>query len=156
MTKASKLDLKKITTQLLKGLEVEAKIELVEEEALTRIKLKTDEPGILIGHHGQTLASIQLLLAMMVYRQSGEWARIVVDVNDYREKREETLQRMALSITQKVKFSGEPQALPPMPPAERRIIHLALADDPEVETVSEGEDENRRVVVSLKKENEES
>lgn len=156
MTKESKPDLKKITTQLLKGLEVEAKVEIVEEEALTRIKLETDEPGILIGYHGQTLASIQLLMAMMVYRQSGEWARIVVDVNDYREKREETLQRMALSITQKVKFSGEPQALPPMPPAERRIIHLALADDPEVETISEGEDEDRRVVVSLKKENEKS
>lgn len=156
MTKENKLDLKKITTQFLKELEVEAKVEIVEEEALTRIKLETDEPGILIGYHGQTLASIQLLMAMMVYRQSGEWARIVVDVNDYREKREETLQRMALSITQKVKFSGEPQALPPMPPAERRIIHLALADDPEVETISEGEDEDRRVVVSLKKENEES
>jgi len=156
VTKESKPDLKKITTQLLKGLEVEAKVEIVEEEALTRIKLETDEPGILIGYHGQTLASIQLLMAMMVYRQSGEWARIVVDVNDYREKREETLQRMALSITQKVKFSGEPQALPPMPPAERRIIHLALADDPEVETISEGEDEDRRVVVSLKKENEKS
>lgn len=156
MTKENKLDLKKITTQFLKELEVEAKVEIVEEETLTRIKLETDEPGILIGYHGQTLASIQLLMAMMVYRQSGEWARIVVDVNDYREKREETLQRMALSITQKVKFSGEPQALPPMPPAERRIIHLALADDPEVETISEGEDEDRRVVVSLKKENEES
>jgi len=156
VTKENKLDLKKITTQFLKELEVEAKVEIVEEEALTRIKLETDEPGILIGYHGQTLASIQLLMAMMVYRQSGEWARIVVDVNDYREKREETLQRMALSITQKVKFSGEPQALPPMPPAERRIIHLALADDPEVETISEGEDEDRRVVVSLKKENEES
>lgn len=143
----------KIIKELLDHLETKAQIKVSQDqEGAVHVYLETEEPGVLIGYHGQTLASIQLLTAMMVYRQQGEWVRVVVDVNDYRERREEALRRIALATAQKAKFSGESQALPPMSSAERRIVHLALADDPEVETVSEGEDWQRRVVVKPKPE----
>ena len=69
---------------------------------------------------------------------------------DYRERRKESLERMALSAAQRIKFSGESQSLPAMSSAERRIVHLALVDDQEVETESEGEGMSRRVVVKPK------
>jgi spoIIIJ-associated protein len=74
---------------------------------------------------------------------------VLVEVNDYRQKRKENLERLAVSMAQKVKFSGRPQILSPMSSFERRIIHLALAEDAQVETVSEGEGKQRRVVVKL-------
>jgi len=138
--------------KLLKHLGVEVKAEISQDkEGVVHVQLETDDPGILIGYHGETLASMQLILAMMIYRQTSEWTRILVNVGDYRERRQESLQRMALSAAQKAKFSGEEYALPSMTPAERRIIHLALADDPEVTTESEGEDYNRRVVIKPKR-----
>lgn len=140
------------TKKLLKHLGVEAKTKVGQDkEGVVHVQLETEEPGILIGYHGETLSSFQLILAMMVYRQTGEWVRILVNVGDYRERRRESLERMALSAAQKVKFSGEEYALPSMTPAERRIIHLTLADDPEITTESEGEGRNRRVVIKLKR-----
>lgn len=140
--------IEKIVKELLDHLAAEARIEVSQDqEGFVHVHLETDEPGVLIGYHGQTLAAIQLLVGMITYRQQGEWVRVVADVNDYRAKRQESLGRIALAVAQKAKFSGEPQALPPMSSAERRIIHLALAEDPEVETVSEGEGRERRVMV---------
>lgn len=141
-----------LTKKLLKNLGVEAKAKFSQDkEGVVHVQLETDDPGVLIGYHGETLASIQLILAMMVYRQTNEWVRVLVNVGDYQERRQESLERMALSAAQKVKFSGEEYALPTMTPAERRIIHLTLADDPEVTTESEGEGRDRRVVVKPKR-----
>jgi len=149
--KAKKL-VESLIGELLAQLKTGAKVTLSEDkEGTVQVQLETEDPGALIGFHGETLASLQLILGMMVYRQTGQWTRVLVNVNDYREKRQESLERMALSAAQKVKFSGEAQALPPMSPAERRIIHLALAGDPEVATESEGEDYHRRVVIKPKK-----
>jgi len=149
---STKIELvKKLAKSLLKQLGIEAKIKISpRDEEIIYVQLETQEPGGLIGYHGETLASFQLILAMMTYRQSGEWTRILVNVNDYRERRQESLERMAFSSAQRVKFSGETQILPPMPPAERRVIHLALADDQEVMTESEGEGQNRRVLIKPK------
>lgn len=142
----------KLAKELIKQLGVKVKMEIAEDkEGMVHVQLETDDPGILIGYHGETLASIQLILAMMVYRKTDEWTRILVNVGDYRERRRESLERMALSAAQKVKFSGEEHVLPSMTPAERRIVHLALADDPEVTTESEGEGRNRRVVIKPKR-----
>lgn len=141
----------KIAKDLLTELKVKTKLEVKkDEEGAILVQLETNEPGVLIGYHGETLAALQLILGMMVYRKQGEWSKVLVNVNDYRERREESLEKMALSAAQKAKFSQEPQSLPPMPPSERRIIHLALSEDEEVETESEGEDHNRRVVVKPK------
>lgn len=151
MTKKTESAIEKITKELLKHLEVEAEVKVAQDkEGLVTVFIKTEEPGILIGYHGQALDAIQLLLSMMAYHQLDEWVRILVEVNDYRQKRKESLERLALSLAQKAKFSGESQVLPPMSSFERRVIHLALTEDPEVETVSEGEGAGRRVVVKLK------
>lgn len=148
MAKKIESTIEKIAQELLEHLEVEAEVKVVQDkEELVTVFIKTEEPGVLIGYHGQTLDAIQLLLLMMAYRQLGEWTRILVEVNDYRQKRKESLERLALSLAQRAKFSGESQVLPPMSSFERRVIHLALAEDPEVETVSEGEEPERRVVV---------
>ncbi len=138
--------------KLIDYLGVQVKAEVKEDkEGVTHVQLETKEPGVLIGYHGETLSSLQLLLGLMNYRQTNKWQRISVNVGDYQERRQESLERMALSAAQKVKFSGEEQALPPMTAAERRLIHLALADDSEVVTESEGEGRDRRVVIKPKR-----
>lgn len=142
--------IRKITNDLFHLLDMKVDFKLTEEESGFNIQVETDEPGILIGYHGQAIQAIQLLLALMGFRKLGEWTRVLVNVGDYREKRQESLTKMAQAIAQKVKFSGTAQSLPPMSSAERRIIHLALAEDTEVETISEGEGRDRHVVVKSK------
>lgn len=141
---------KKVVKELLDHLEVKAKIKVTSDEDVYRIQLETEEPGILIGYHGETLRAFQRIVAMIVYRQTDEWLRIIVDVGDYRQRRQEVLEKMALAAAQKARFSKEAHSLPPMPPAERRIVHMALAKETDVETVSEGEGRDRYVVVRLK------
>ena len=144
-------EVKKITKELLEQLNLSAQVKVkTGEEETTVVQLETDNPGLLIGYHGETLSAFQLILAKIVYRRSGEWQRIVVNVGDYRERRQESLERMALSAAQKVKFSGEKYTFLPMSPAERRIIHLALVDHSDVTTESIGEGRERRVVVKPK------
>ena len=140
----------KITNELFSLLETKVGLEIKKEEDGVAIQLTTDEPGILIGYHGQALQALQLLITMIGFKKNGEWTRVLVNVGDYREKREESLTNIAKSLAQKVKFSGASQSLPPMSSAERRIIHLALAEEQEVETVSEGEGRDRHVVIKPK------
>jgi len=143
----------KITQELFALLGTKVGLEIKEEEGAILIQLTTDEPGILIGYHGQALQALQLLIGLIGFKKNGEWIRTLVNVGDYREKREESLTNMAKSLAQKVKFSGTSQSLPPMSSADRRIIHLALADDQELETVSEGEGRDRHVVIKPKEVN---
>lgn len=143
--------IEKITHEFFKHLGVEAKTEISEDEQGTvHVNLESSDPGILIGYHGETLSSFQLILSMIVYRKLGEWTRILVDVGDYRQRREEQLKTLALNAAKRVKFSGESYAMSYLTPAERRLVHLILADHPEVVTESEGEGRNRRVIVKPK------
>lgn len=142
--------IKKVIKKLLGHLEVKAKIEITLEEDIYQIQLETDDPGILIGYHGESLGAFQRIVAMIIYRQTGEWLRMVVNVGDYRQRRQEILEKIALVAAQKARFSKKTQSLSPMPSAERRIIHLTLSEEPDLETVSEGEGRNRYVVVRPK------
>ena len=142
---------KEITEKLLKHLGIEAKVELVEgQEGEIQVNLDSPDQGVLIGYHGRALASFQWVLAMIAYRHLGEWTRILVDVGDYRQRRQEQLEAIAFNTAKRVKFSGEACALPYLSSAERRIIHLALAENDEVVTESEGEGRERKVVVKPK------
>ena len=107
--------------------------------------------GILIGKHGQTLDSLQYLTNLVANKNSAERIRIVIDIEDYRERRVETLNRLALRLADKVKRTGERVVLEPMNPHERKIIHVALQNDRRITTLSEGEEPYRRVVIELKK-----
>ena len=104
--------------------------------------------GILIGRHGETLSALQFLLGLMTSRRAGRRVRVVVDVEGYRDRREKLLRDMALRAADRAQRYRQPIFMDPMLPAERRVVHMALAEHPSVSTHSIGEGDNRRVVVS--------
>jgi spoIIIJ-associated protein len=104
--------------------------------------------GILIGRHGDTLGALQFLLGLITSRRAGRRVRILVDVEGYRERRAKLLREMALRAAERAQRYRQPIFMDPMLPGERRIVHLALQDHPNVSTHSIGEGDNRRVVVS--------
>jgi spoIIIJ-associated protein len=106
--------------------------------------------SVLIGRRGETLAALQLLMHLVVSKQGDTRERVIVDVEGYRHRREENLRSMAQRVAQQVRDSGRAVMLEAMPPNERRIVHMALADFEDISTESEGEGDQRRVVVSLK------
>ncbi len=107
-----------------------------------------DDLGILIGRRGQTLASLQYLLNLIVAKQVNHRVSFGVDVDGYRRRREEALVTLAKRMAARVRGTGRSVTLEPMPPNERRIVHLTLADDPAVMTVSIGEGEARKVAIT--------
>jgi spoIIIJ-associated protein len=110
-----------------------------------------DDLSLLIGRRGDTLASLQLLVALIVSKQTGQRERIVVDAEGYRERREENLRSLAQRVAQQVRRSRNAVTLEAMPPNERRIIHMELAEDEDLTTESIGEGDQRRVVIALKR-----
>lgn len=107
-----------------------------------------DDLGILIGRRGETLGALQLVTNLIVGRRTKEWARIVVDVEGYRLRREETLRSLSQRMADRVRYSRTAFTMEAMPPHERRIVHMALKDNPYVTTESHGEGEERRVTIS--------
>jgi spoIIIJ-associated protein len=107
--------------------------------------------SMLIGRRGETLAALQLLMHLIISKQADTHDRVIIDVEGYRQRREENLRTMAQRIAEQVRGSGRAVTLEAMPPNERRIIHMALADFEDISTESEGEGDQRRVVVSLKR-----
>ena len=122
-----------------------------ESEHSLDVELSGDEMGVLIGKRGQTLDSLQYLISLVVNKGTGEYIRVKVDTENYRQRRKETLENLAKNISYKVKRTKRPVSLEPMNPYERRIIHSALQNDRYVTTHSEGEEPFRRVVVTLKR-----
>jgi len=133
------------------------KIEVVMEKFVNKkdgcvvLKLHGDDMGILIGKHGQTLDSLQYLTNLVANKNTENRVHIVIDVENYRERRAETLVRLARRLADKVKKSGERVVLEPMNPHERKIIHTALQNDNKITTLSEGSEPYRKVVIELKK-----
>jgi spoIIIJ-associated protein len=137
---------------LLASLEIEAQVTVEEDKENNLIRLFIDSPEAagLIGFHGETLQAIQLILSFMVHQELEEWIKLQVDVSGYRQKREEQLQKLALNLAMKAKFSGETQMIPNLLASERRFVHLVLADHPEVESFSEGEGKQRVLMIKPK------
>ena len=106
-----------------------------------------DDSGLLIGRRGETLRALQFLVSFIASRRLGDRVNLFVDVSGYQERRYETLRSLAERNARRVASSGREIILEPMPPNERRIVHMALADDPEVNTVSDGVGDGRRVVI---------
>ncbi len=149
---------KELIEEILKKLEMQAEIEvelqdgdLDEESGEVKkylwVKIKGDNLGELIGHHGQTLEAIQTILGLLSSKESDERYRVVVDINDYREKREEYLKSLALRALDQVRESGQDMELEPMKPYERRVVHMTLQGEKDVVTESMGEGESRRIVI---------
>lgn len=134
-------------------MEVEIKYEFDETNRTLSIELVGKDMGILIGKRGQTMDSMQYLISLVANKESSEYIRVKLDTENYRKRRRATLENLAKNIAYKVKRERKPVALEPMNPYERRIIHSALQNDRYVETHSEGTEPYRRVVVTLKKNN---
>jgi len=115
------------------------------------VDFEGEDMGILIGKRGQTLDSLQYLTSLVVNKGKANYIRVKLDTEDYRRRRKETLENLARGIAYKVKKTRKPVVLEPMNPYERRIIHSALQGNKFVETVSEGEEPYRHVVVKLKR-----
>ena len=121
------------------------------KDGCLEVNFDGEDMGILIGKRGQTLDSLQYLTSLVVNKGKSTYIRVKLDTEDYRRRRKETLENLARGIAYKVKKTRKPVVLEPMNPYERRIIHSALQGNKFVETVSEGEDPYRHVVVKLKR-----
>jgi spoIIIJ-associated protein len=123
----------------------------VDEYGTLTVDLSGEEMGLLIGKRGQTLDSLQYLVSLVVNKGTKEYLRVKVDTENYRERRNKTLENLAKNMAFKVKRTRRSVTLEPMNPYERRVIHSALQNDSYVTTHSEGEEPYRKVVITLKK-----
>ncbi len=139
---------KQITEELLDQLGIAGAVTVdVDETGAFRVHIETEETGLLIGFHGKTLESFQIILGIMVSKALDKWVKAYVNVGDYREKREEALMLMAQHAAERVLVTGRPVELTRLSPSERRVIHLTLSGDERVTTESMGEGDNRTLVV---------
>lgn len=138
----------------LKGLtdkmEVPTEIAVCETAEQLKMLLSGENMSILIGRRGETLDALQYLTSLNVNRGREDYLRVSLDTENYRAKREEALRKLAVRMANRAKKSGRRVALEPMNPNERRILHSALQNDPEVTTHSEGEEPYRRVIITLR------
>ncbi len=115
------------------------------------LNIEGDGLGVLIGRRGETLRDLQYVASLVTSRRVQRWPNFVIDVEHYRARREKSLVELAHRMAERVRSTAQPMPLELMPPNERRIIHLALRDDPGVYTESTGQDEGRKVVILPKK-----
>jgi spoIIIJ-associated protein len=139
-----------ILEKLLELLEVEGKVEVLSDEIPLALNIEGDDLGILIGRRGQTLASLEYVTKLMVAGRLKAWLPLRVDVGGYKKRRRDSLQRLALYLAEQVKSRRRAITMEPMPADERRIVHLTLADNPDVTTHSIGDGESRKVVILLR------
>ena len=140
-------------TNVFEAMEMQVDIQAAynDEEKTLEITLEGGDMGVLIGKRGQTLDSLQYLTSLVVNKETEEYIRVKVDTENYRERRQETLEKLARNIAAKVKRTRRAVSLEPMNPYERRIIHSTLQNDRYVTTKSDGEEPYRHVIISLKK-----
>lgn len=145
---AAKAFLEEIFRAMGMDLLIEKFISRKDEEII--LKIHGDGIGVLIGKHGQTLDALQYLTNLAGNRGRKNWNRIILDAENYRERRRETLERLARNLADRVKRTRKKAMLEPMNPYERKIVHMSLQNDPAVTTYSEGEEPYRKVVIDLK------
>ena len=115
------------------------------------LNIEGDDLGVLIGRRGQALSSLQYLVRLIVAERLKKWVSVNVDVDWYKKRHYDSLKKLALRLADQVAKRKRPITMEPMPPDERRIIHIALANHPDVKTESTGDGEGRRVVIQSRK-----
>lgn len=141
----------KVLRDILGKMGIDAEVSAYDDGERITLDAHGSESALVIGKKGATLDALQTLVNRIVYKRPGEGALIVVDAEGYRGRREDSLTDMAKRLAEKAVRSGRPVAAEPMNAHDRRIVHQALVDHPDVSTESEGEDPSRRVVVFPKK-----
>ncbi len=142
---------KKFLEGIFRAIGLSVTMEKMANEDRILINLRGDGLGVLIGKHGRTLASLQYLTNLAAGKRYHHRYFVLLDVENYRIRREQTLTTLAIRLAEKAKRTGVPVSLEPMDPAERRMIHLALQEDPDIATESEGEGARRHIVILPKK-----
>lgn len=136
---------------LFKTIEIDISIQTLEESNKILVEIISDSAGLIIGKRGKTLEALQLLTNIVVNKNEKDWKKVVLDIENYRDRRENTLKDLAIKVADKVKKTRKSQFLEPMNPFERRVIHMTLQDDSLVDTKSEGIGDLKKVKVFLRK-----
>ncbi|MGM0409398.1 MAG: RNA-binding cell elongation regulator Jag/EloR [Bacillota bacterium] len=143
---------KEFIKDVFSSTKLEVKVEVMDEETndeQVMYNLNSDDLGIVIGHRGETLDALQYLTSLVVNKETEEYYRVLLDAEGYRDRRKETLIRLANKLARKAVKTGRKVVLEPMPPHERRIIHMALKDNKKVKSYSEGKEPFRKVMIEL-------
>lgn len=141
---------KEFLEEVLQKIPMDGKVEVIEEQTnQTQVKynINSSDLGILIGYRGETLDSLQYLTSLAVNKVTDHYYRVIIDAEGYRERRKQTLERLALKLARKALSKGRKVMLEPMPPHERRIIHITLKGDERIETFSDGKEPYRRIMI---------
>lgn len=140
-----------LVRDLLEKMNLEAKIYLIEDsnEKIV-IEIESPDSAIIIGKQGKTLEAIQTIINVIMNKNSKEWIKIIIDIGDYRNRREKYLNKLAQNYASQVKKTRKPVILEPMNPFERRIIHMALKNERDIETQSEGEGNLKQIKIFIK------
>ncbi|MCL0073386.1 protein jag [Dehalococcoidia bacterium] len=148
---------REVVEKLLSLVEVDATVQVSggeDDQSPLSIDVSNGDLGVLIGRRGQTLASLQYMVNIIIGRKLKSGVRVIVDVAGYRKRRDEELQNMTLRVAELVKSTRRSITLEPMPAMERRVVHLALRDDPDLATQSVGFGDSRKVVIYPKRQRE--
>jgi spoIIIJ-associated protein len=140
--------LEELLEEIADGLRLDVEVEVQESGDVLRGCLRGEDVGLFIGRHGQTIDAVQHLAQRIVFPDGPSPVRVVIDADGYRERRAESLRADAVEAAEEALRSGQPVELAPMPASERRIVHEFLRERGGVETYSEGDEPERRLVVS--------
>ncbi|MCG8571028.1 MAG: protein jag [Spirochaetes bacterium] len=140
-----------LVKDLLEKMNIEAKIYLIEEnDEKIVIEIESPDSALIIGKKGKNLEALQVIVNVIMNKDSKKWTKVMIDIGDYRKRRESTLKKLALQTANQVRKSQQSILLEPMNPFERRIIHMELKNETRIETVSEGDGTIKRIKVLYK------
>lgn len=142
--------LKKITEKIINRLISDSVVSVTKTADQVDIKIETQESGILIGYHGETLSALQLIISLIYYKETKVWQNLVIDVGNYQELRKEQINQQLVNIVNEVISTQTAMPVPYLSSSERKIAHLLLSDNPDVYTESEGQGYYRRLFVKPK------
>lgn len=148
MTKDKIKEIKKFTEELLKIMGFEAQIKVELKEKVIFVDIQLEEAGSLIGFRGENLSSLEHILRAVISKN--EYTPLVLNIGQYRQKQEDFIKQKALGLAVKVRQTKRPEVMMPMSAWERRIVHLALAEEKDIETESVGAEPNRRIIIKIK------
>ena len=145
-------NIKKFMEDFIKNLPGETKYEIIKDKEYIKLSVNNEKLGFLIGYRGETLYALQNIISVIAGKGIENKVRVLLDIDNYKEKREKTLEELAQKVAKTVMRTKKPIKLEPMQPYERKIIHSKLQKNERIDTTSVGEEPYRRIVISLKKE----
>ncbi len=141
---------KEVVEDLLKQIGTKANIDIKKEEDVFNVFIDSEDNALLIGKHGNTLSSLELVISLMLSKKLGEYKRTVIEIGGYRKEREEYLEQLVSRLKENVVSTGYEKSVRGLKAWERRFIHLHLKDDSDVTTESTGEGNDRTLVIKKK------